>query len=497
MANSYEFIDNGKSITIVKNNESKTLPKNSLDLFLDDNEPNKLIIVSSSSLGGEKYTVITGTDTITGVGSGSTTATELRDALEAIFFLDEAGGGGTLLERVVVTQSNYTTTLGGTIDSTKEYFLDGIIDIGTTQIIVPSGGMYLTGYNFDVSGLTSSEDSYTMFISDVGGSGNILGKDYFIEVTGAASKVYDLTSATGFDAFEFARINYNNCTSLGEINGYRQGLETGTGRFGGSPSFTLSGTWVGGYRITTSIVRALAGTMTDPLFKAGTGFTMASRFLTDINCDLPTLSAFADFSPSNFPNPSTVQIKGAIFTRDGALKPNDTNILSNLSPSDLSCDWKSNNGLPNTYVGGTSSVATEVETVVSAVSTWYDLEGVFITTGAEHFTGNADGELTHDGISPREFEFTAGLTIEGTANNDISIRFMKYDFETTSFTPLDYTITTRQINSLIGGRDVAFFNVVYGGVLDQNDYLKLQVRNNSSSNNLTLETGSYLRIQER
>ena len=74
MANSYEFIDNGKSITIVKNNESKTLPKNSLDLFLDDNEPNKLIIASSNSLGGEKYTVITGTDTITGVGSGSTTA---------------------------------------------------------------------------------------------------------------------------------------------------------------------------------------------------------------------------------------------------------------------------------------------------------------------------------------------------------------------------------------------------------------------------------------
>ena len=125
--------------------------------------------------------------------------------------------------------------------------------MGTTQITIPATGINLTGYNFDVSGLVSSEDNYTMFVSDVGGSGNVLGKDYKVDVTGVNSQVYDLTDATGFNAFEFARINYNGCTSLGEINGYRQGLETGTGRFGGSPSLTLSGTWLGGYRITTSI----------------------------------------------------------------------------------------------------------------------------------------------------------------------------------------------------------------------------------------------------
>ena len=55
------------------------------------------------------------------------------------------------------------------------------------------------------------------------------------------------------NAFEFTRVNYINCTSLGDIYDYRQGLESGTGRFGGSPSLTLHGVWVGGYRITTSV----------------------------------------------------------------------------------------------------------------------------------------------------------------------------------------------------------------------------------------------------
>ena len=84
-----------------------------------------------------------------------------------------------------------------------------------------------------------------------------LGADYLIDVNGANSRVYNLSSLTGFEAFEFTRVNYNNCTSLGIIDSYRQGLEDGTGRFEGSPSLELAGLWVGGYRITTSIVRSL------------------------------------------------------------------------------------------------------------------------------------------------------------------------------------------------------------------------------------------------
>ncbi|MDC1227291.1 hypothetical protein N8013_06545, partial [Algibacter sp.] len=168
--------------------------------------------------------------------------------------------------RIIVTQANKDTTIGGVIDSSKQYFLDGIIDLGTTQITVPTTGLTIAGLSFDISGLISSENNYAMFVSETPaiGSGNLLGADFFISVTGAGSKVYELYDATGFNAFEFARINYIDCSSLGDIYDYRQGLEEGTGRFGGSPSLTLHGLWRGGYRITTSIVRSLAGTMTAP-----------------------------------------------------------------------------------------------------------------------------------------------------------------------------------------------------------------------------------------
>ena len=100
---------------------------------------------------------------------------------------------------IVVNQANVATTLGGTIDSTKVYFIDGIVDLGTTQITVPTTGMTIKGHSFDVSGLTSSEVGYTMFVSEsiAIGSGNGLGTNYFIKVDGAGSNVegFELDSA--------------------------------------------------------------------------------------------------------------------------------------------------------------------------------------------------------------------------------------------------------------------------------------------------------------
>ena len=400
---------------------------------------------------------------------------------------------------VICNQSNKDTTLGGTIDSTKEYFLDGIIDMGTTQITVPNTGMTIRGYSFDLSGLTSSEDNYTMFISEsiAIGSGNLLGFDYYVSVTGTSSKVYELYDATGFNAFEFQRINYIDCTSLGDIYEYRQGLETGTGRFGGSPSLTMHGIWLGGYRITTSIVRNMSDVTTEPLFKEGTLFQMNSRFLTDINCDLGDLQPLLDFQDINFPNSSTLQLKGCEITRGGVYVPDDSNITPNIGRDELPCYWKGNNGIPNTYVGGVTQVTSEELTVVSAGSTYYNIEGIFTGTDEQHFEASADGKLTHLGINPREYEVTASLVLESTQNNDLTVRFRKWDDSASSFVDLDYTEQTRQVNNLQGGRDVAVFVMANGLVLDQNDYVQLQVKNNSGNNDVTMESGSFFRLQER
>ena len=409
-----------------------------------------------------------------------------------------AAAGDTVTNRTIVTQGNASTTLGGTIDSTTLYLIDGSIDCSGFSIEVPAGGIFIAGLNLDLSELTCSDASYTLFTSPGGGSGNVFMQNLSIEISGTNSKVYDLTDATGFSAVELLRVNFNNCTSLGILNDYRQGLENGTGRFGGTPSLTLSGSW-NGYRVTTSIVRALAAGMTGALFQEGTSFTMSSRFLTDMNCDLPASAALLDFQKANFTSPSVLQIHGAIITRNGTQDPTDNNLTPNISADAAESDWRANIGLKNTFVGGRQTVTSANTTTVSAGSTWYTLNGVWSASDLVHFDDPNDitgaGELRHLGNSPREFKVTAKLVIESTANNVLGIRYRKYDASTTSYTT--FTEQQRQVNSLVGGRDVAIFDMIEYMSLDINDYVYIQVRNNSGNNNVTCEVDSFFVVSER
>ena len=423
--------------------------------------------------------------TIQFLNSGSVTATEF--------------GRIPQISSTVIRVSQ-ASDLSGTLDSTKTYFIDGIIDMGSTSIEVPSGGLNLIGSTFDVSKLISSATTYTMFTSPVGGSGNLLGRDLAMEVTGAGSQVFNLVSNTGFDAFEFARVNWNNCTSLGTIDNYRQGLESGTGRFGGTPNLTLKGAWVGGYFIETSIVRSLGAGMTGALYQAGVGFTMASRFRSNQNIDLPASAAFIDFTSSNFTNPSTLQLEGCIISRGGVFDSTDSNITPNVAASDLASNWAGNIGIGNTFVGGRLTVTTDTPTVINTIDVF---ETIIATTWTadllEHFDDlavdtNGRG-LRHLGNVPRYYEISGDLVVDGPPNDEVTVKVVKYDSSAT--TTVDIYSQTRQINSFTGSRDVAFFSIPTVVDLDQNDYVYLEISNSTSTGNLTLEGGSVFSVKKR
>ena len=401
-----------------------------------------------------------------------------------------------LASTIVVNQGNLATTLGGTIDSTKVYVIDGAIDFTGTglSIEVPATGISYTGTTFDISKIICSDVNYTLFTSPGGGSGNVLGIDCALEVTGSGSQVYSLTDATGFNAFEFTRINYNNCTSLGTITGYRQGFESGTGRFGGSPELTLAGTWLGGYFIDSSIVRSLTDGAYS-LYKAGAGFSMASRFRSNQNIDLPASASFFDFAPANFPNPSTVQLDGCIVSRNGVFNASDSNITPNAQASDLPSAWTGNVGIQNTFIGGKQKATVELATAIAVASTFYTLNATWTPSGLSHFDVPSTGRLRHIGVSPIEFKVQADFTIRGVTGNEIAVRIKKWDDSASSF--IDFQPTTRQINALVGGRDVAFFTILSNIILDTNDYLLFQVANNSGTGDVTLEVESNFIVEER
>lgn len=400
--------------------------------------------------------------------------------------------GKDLNSRVIVQQAS---DLAGSLSSTVQYLLDGIIDMGSQSIEVPQGGLNLAGYNFDISKLTSSVSGYTMFTSPAGGSGNLLGSDYAVEVTGASSQVYNLISDTGDEAIEISRVNYNNCTSLGEIDNYRQGLESGTGRFGGSPSLKLTGVWIGGYFIDTSIVRSLDAGMTGSLFEAGVGFLMGSRFRSNQNIDLPASASFIDFAPANFVNASTVQIVNAIISRNSTFDTSDSNITPNMAASDLVSNWSNNVGIPNTFVGGNLSVTTEIATTISATSTFVDIAGTWAADDLQHFDEPSNGQLRHLGFTPREYKLTADLVLDSSSNNVLKINVRKWDDSSSSF--INLFEQTRQVNALVGGRDVAFFTIITTVTLDINDYIVLQASNETATNDITAELDSFFFIEGR
>jgi hypothetical protein len=375
----------------------------------------------------------------------------------------------------------------GTIDSTKTYYIDGIVDMGSTSIEVPATGISLHGSTFDVSQLISSEDNYSMFTSPGGGSGNVLMHDMSVTTSGTNSQVFALTDATGFNAIEIEAVNFNDCTSLGYIDSYRQGLETGTGRFGGSPELEFRNTMVGGWRVDTSIVRSV--TVPTALFKAGSGLAYNGRFIIGINADLPATGALIDFAPSNINNDESLQIRGSRITRNGVITTDDTTTHPNITETDVKSFWSDNVGIPNTVKYIRSSVTTEVTTTIASAGVYYPLEGTYTVLENSHFDMPVNGEFRLLSGNGR-YTITGDYVIDGGSNNVLDIRVTKSTDGGSTWPTVLFHIR-RQVNALVGGRDVAFFPINFIATLVKDDRLRLEVENISATTDVTAELDSY------
>lgn len=394
--------------------------------------------------------------------------------------------------QVVVQQPS---DLEGELDSNKYYLIDGDINMGDIIINIPEGGLSIGGLGSSVSRLFSNSNNYTMFNTSVSGTSNLVISGLEIEVSGTLSSVYNVKSSGVNGAVVFDGIRYTNCSSLGVIDGFFQGVETLVSRVGGTPDLTLDGSWAGGFRSTQSIAIGFTSAFTTALFRKGASLSMAGRFLTDISADLSDNCALFDFEESNFPNSSTIQVSKAIISRNGVYSSDDATVTPNITSSSLACMWKDNLGLDNTYVGGRSIVTTAVATVIGGVGAFVDALGTTTASNLEHFEQSANWTLKHLGSSPVDFTVSANLFIEGLANNEVAVKILKWDDSEGVFVTVG--TQTRQINSLVGMRDIGIFELSYPVVLDKNDYVKLQIANNTILSNLTVELDSFINISER
>jgi hypothetical protein len=441
--------------------------------------------VSSDTL---KTSAVRATDDVffTGLGTDgilrANTAAGVRTAL---------GVSAAPVNRVLVTVA---ADLAGTLDSTKEYFLDGIVDMGSQSIEVPTGGLAINGYSTKVSKLISTEASYTLFTSPAGGSGDVNLRDTEIKITGTGSQVYNLVADTSAETIETVRITYQDCSSLGTVDNYSQILETSTIRDGGKPEFTLAGAWSGGYKIVTSVVRNLVNADYS-VFKAGAAFVMASRFVTDMNIDLPALANFADFAQANFTIPSALQLTNCQFTRDGVQDGTDTNILPNITAAALASAWHDNVGLPDTYEGGQATLTTEAATTTDVDGVYKDLLGTYTFSDLAHFDSSGQGQLRNIGVSPQEYQVKGQFIIASTLAAVVGIRLAIWDDSASTYS---YTLPQyRTINNQIGGVDVAYFTYFANISLNKDDFVKVEAARIGSTGTLTAKNDSFFVVEER
>ena len=91
----FEFIQkNNSAVVILPTGVQHTISAGGFRPSFNSS-PSTEFYVNNFEIARYSFVIDVGTDTIIGIGSEATTPTELYDALEALFFLDESGSGST------------------------------------------------------------------------------------------------------------------------------------------------------------------------------------------------------------------------------------------------------------------------------------------------------------------------------------------------------------------------------------------------------------------
>ena len=420
---------------------------------------------------------------------GATDIEGYVDELANLGFFFDIGQGGTPVEtldnRIIVKQESDF----GTIQSDKEYFLDGIIQVTGNGVVIPDGvKLNLKSYNFNLGGIVNIDVNGRCV---TGASvGDILVTDCSFSATNGVA--IEVTADTGNEAIEYNRVNFNGCADASMIlTDFRQLLIDGCGFFGGQPNIELRGL-MDGARITTTIVRGISNTTT--FFKAGAGFEMFGSFLTDLNIDLSTSGVLCDFTEANFTDvdiiPNVLRFKGARVFRNGDINTDSSSAVPNISDSSLASFWADNEGLNNTSIGGRVFINTPVTTVITATSTPTDLAGVYSSNELVHMSATVTGRLRNLDQNQREYLAFIGGKLETGQNNQLKVYL--YAFRDATSTEEEILMVDTTVDRLQGARDVADANLIGRIRLNSQDEAFIKVSNETNTNNITGENSIYL-----
>lgn len=397
----------------------------------------------------------------------------------------------SLKKRVIIRSP---LQLGGVIDSTIAYVPDGIIDMGAIQITIPNDGITIVGIAQNISGLISSENNYTMFIDGGGGvnySGNVFLSRMTITTSGTSSKPFDLDNNGNGGAVELVDFSFLNCSDLGELTAYRQGLTLNFATIRCTGGFTLSGTWAGGFAPLTSIIVSAGVNFTGTFLKEGTNLVINGSIRSDMNAlQIHSTGEFCDFQPSNITN-------DAEFLMNGVRVNPDSTAFPNMPPTTVKALFTNCVGTPNTYVGGSMTIT--VSDVTSGIT--QNVLTPLVGTGVWNsdltwFQAYGDNSLEYISHQPSVCEVTGTLSFSGTNNKEMALQIRHYikSSDTTVNIGDEFQAT---LNG--GASGTRAENLPFGGNITFNyqDRLEIYEKNKDGTQNITTSIGGIILVKPR
>ena len=403
------------------------------------------------------------------------------------------GGFNPTASTQIANKIDYITEasqLSGELDSTKLYFIDGQIDMGTTSIVVPEGGLNIRGHGFGISGLYSTEDNFSLFVTNgVTYSGDLFITDMDIRISGVGSDVFALDNLENFNACEWNTVNFIACTSLGDIKDYRQGLGRNVAWISCKDGLTMTGAWAGGFAILDSIV--VGAPMTGILFRAGTDLLIGGSFRSNINIlGIGTAGGyFTDFAPVNF-------VLDGGFSLDNVRGPNAVTNTPNMPPSNTKARIKNCVGIPNTYVGG--ALAPDADSIVefTAQDVNVQITGPF-TLEEEYWFSKANiNGIQSDSTQTLEVVATGTMSFSGQSNDEMAVQLRKWDNSAGAY----INIGPEYLTTLNGGKlGTRAENVSFSATtsMDQNDRIEVWIKNVSDTVDISVLAGGQFKVFER
>lgn len=402
-------------------------------------------------------------------------------------------GTDALSEGLIPQEVIYVTSasdLSGDLDSTKLYFLDGQIDMGTTSIVVPSGGLNMRGHGFGISGLYSTSNNFDLFVTDgVNYSGDLFLTEMDIRISGTSSRVFNLDNEENFNAIEWNTVNFLACTSLGEAANYRQGLNRNVAWISCKDGITMSGNWSGGWAALDSIV--VGAPMTGVLFRAGTGLTIGGSFRSNLNVLGIGLAGgyFCDFAPSNI-------TLDAGFLLDGVRGDPSVNNLPNMPAGSTKALIKNCVGLDNTYPGAAHQPSASSVVTISSANTLYQItNSVSLIEDSWCSTANTNG-VQLDSTQTLNVIVSGTMSFSGSANREMAVQLRKWDDSASAYVNIGPEYQTTLNGGTAGTRaeNVSFSATT---TMDQNDRIEVWIKNLTDTTDITALAGGQFQVAER